>query len=125
MYFLYFRYKANNALLTKAVQFQQTLTALKEKSKFIIDKDLTKADRDLHNNIKELQIIDFKMQVLLNLQNILKLIDSFNNELRLCHYVNCVNIIRDLMEIFQAIPADERLDVFDELKLTIRDMELL
>lgn len=125
MYFVYFRYKANNALLTKAVQFQQTLTALKEKSKFIIDKDLTKADRDLHNNIKELQIIDFKMQVLLNLQNILKLIDSFNNELRLCHYVDCVNIIRDLMEIFQVIPSDERLDVFDELKLTIRDMELL
>lgn len=125
MYFVYFRYKANNALLNKAVQFQQTLTALKEKSKFIIDKDLTKADRDLHNNIKELQIIDFKMQVLLNLQNILKLIDSFNNELRLCHYVDCVNIIRDLMEIFQVIPSDERLDVFDELKLTIRDMELL
>ncbi|XP_050297925.1 centromere/kinetochore protein zw10 homolog [Anthonomus grandis grandis] len=114
----------NSTLFKKATEYQQTLQALSEKASFIISKDLVSAEKEVHNNIKELQILDFKINVVMNIIKILKCLADFKTKLAYKQYEECVAIMKDLKLMLESIPKDEHLDVFDDFHQSIMQSKL-
>lgn len=85
--------------------------------------DLKNAERELSNNMNELKVTEYKLQILLKMQTILKLLEKFNVDLGRSHYVNCVHSIKALNAIFEAIPTDEYLEAFYTLKGAVADKQ--
>ncbi|ERL94550.1 hypothetical protein D910_11827 [Dendroctonus ponderosae] len=115
--------KLNNARLNELLRYQQTLEELKNKGELVLNTDLNNAEKELSNNMNELKVTAYKLQVLLRVQSILKLLDKFNDDLGRLHYVNCVHSIKALNGIFEAIPTDEYLEALYTLKGAVADKQ--
>ncbi|ENN82349.1 hypothetical protein YQE_01276, partial [Dendroctonus ponderosae] len=115
--------KLNNARLNELLRYQQTLEELKNKGELVLNTDLNNAEKELSNNMNELKVTAYKLQVLLRVQSILKLLDKFNDDLGRLHYVNCVHSIKALNGIFEDIPTDEYLEALYTLKGAVADKQ--
>ncbi|XP_076264656.1 zeste-white 10 kinetochore protein [Rhynchophorus ferrugineus] len=115
------RSKSNDILLSKVLQTQQTLGVLKDKAEYISSKDLVKCNQELSKNIDELAKIEFSLNIIKNLQSILKLIGEFDSELSKQNYIKCVEVFKELQDKYDESLPDETLDVITELKLTLSE----
>ncbi|XP_018566093.1 centromere/kinetochore protein zw10 homolog [Anoplophora glabripennis] len=117
------RPKQNRTLLTKALEIEEEVKTLKNNAEHAAKKELLNSQYELEKHITSLESINCELHMVLNLCHINESLINFTELFDSKMYLNLMKLICNLEKLVNNFPADEYIEVIDELKFIINTKE--